>query len=378
MAIKKIDTNKYKITIELGHDIVGNRKRKTENFSGTKQEAIRREAELKSHYYHIGKSVYSNDLTFKELSELFIEKYCKPNISAITILGYEKALSRIIPIIGEKKLSKITPYVLDDLYQKLKIGKTGEELGYHSMRGFYKVINVMFNQAIRWEIMDSNPNLKAKKPKKVVQDKQFYDVEQVKKLLHVLDNEGIKYKTLITLAIDSGARRSELCALRWSDIDFDTRTMSISKSLKVIRGMIDERTTKTKSSNREIVLSKATMRVLQEYKEWQQAYKLVNKEKWIDDDNRVFISKYGGYMHPDTTIHILKKIIRKYNLDSISFHGLRHTSSSLLINSGIDPKTVSERLGHSDSHITMQIYTHAFDKSKEECANKFDEIIKST
>ena len=378
MAIRKIDTYKYKITIELGRDIYGNRKRKTENFSGTRQEAIRRETELKHGYINIGKSTNLNDITFEELSEMFIDKYCKPDISNITILGYEKSLSRINPIIGKKKLSEITPYVLDSLYQKLRIGKKGKKLGYHSMRSFYKVINVMFNKAVQWEIMDSNPNLKVKKPKKDVQVKKFYDMEQVKKLLHALDSENIKYKTLIILAIDSGARRSELCALRWSDINFETRTMNISKSLKVIHGMIDEETTKTESSNREIVLSKATMRLLQEYKEWQQAYKLVNKKKWIDDDNRVFTAKYGGYMHPDTTIHILKKIIGKYNLDPISFHGLRHTSASLLINSGIDPKTVSERLGHSDSHITMQIYTHAFDKSKEECANKFDEIIKST
>lgn len=106
----------------------------------------------------------------------------------------------------------------------------------------------MFNQAIRWEIMDKNPNLKANKPKKEHKEKNFYDVYQVKKLLDVLENESIKYKLLIVLALDSGARRSEICALRWSDIDLDTRMMSITKSLKVVEGVIDEKTTKTESS----------------------------------------------------------------------------------------------------------------------------------
>lgn len=377
MAINKIDINKWKITIELGYDILGNRKRKTEIFNGTKQEAIKREAELKSEFYHIGKTMKINDLTFEELSEIFIEKYCIPNISRVTTFGYKKSLTRINPIIGKIKLNKITPLVLDNMYQQLKIGKNGQELGYHSMYNLYKVVNVMFNQAIRWEIMDKNPNLKANKPKREHKEKRFYDINQVKTLLDVLDNESIKYKTLILLALDSGARRSELCALRWSDINMETRMISITKSLKVVEGIIDEKTTKTESSKREIMLSESTIKQLEDYREWQNAYKLVNKKRWKGTDDRIFTAIDGSYMFPGTCDHILRKIVKKYNLDPICFHELRHTCASLLINSGIDPKTVSKRLGHADVSITMEIYTHSFEASKMACANKFDEIMAS-
>lgn len=375
MAINKIDINKWKITIELGYDILGNRKRKTEVFNGTKQEAIKREAELKSKFYHIGKTMKINDLTFEELSDIFIEKYCIPNISRVTTFGYKKSLARINPIIGKIKLNKITPLILDNMYQQLRIGKAGQELGYHSMYNLYKVINVMFNQAIRWEIMDKNPNLKANKPKREHKEKNFYDINQVKKLLDVLDNESVKYKTLILLALDSGARRSELCALRWSDINMDTQMMSITKSLKVVEGIIDEKTTKTESSKREIMLSESTIKQLEEYREWQNAYKLVNKKRWKGTDDRIFTAIDGSYMFPGTCDHILRKIVKKYNLDPICFHELRHTCASLLINSGIDPKTVSKRLGHADTSITMEIYTHSFEASKIACANKFDEMM---
>lgn len=234
----------------------------------------------------------------------------------------------------------------------------------------------MFNQAIRWEIMDKNPNLKANKPKKEHKEKNFYDVYQVKKLLDVLENESIKYKLLIVLALDSGARRSEICALRWSDIDLDTRMMSITKSLKVVEGVIDEKTTKTESSIRTIKLSETTIEVIKEYKKWQEAYKLVNKQRWIGKDDRVFTALNGESMFPGTCDHILRKIVKKYNLDPICFHELRHTCASLLINSGVDPKTVSKRLGHSDTSITMEIYTHAFEESKNACADRFDEMMK--
>ncbi len=76
-------------------------------------------------------------------------------------------------------------------------------------------------------------------------------------------------------------------------------------------------------------------------------------------------------------IRNIRKIVKKYNLDPICFHELRHTCASLLINSGIDPKTVSKRLGHADVSITIEIYTHSFEASKIACANKFDEIMAS-
>lgn len=377
MAITRISNNKYKITIELGYDILGNRKRKTENFIGTKPEATKREAELKSVFYHIGKAININDLTFEEFSEIFLEKYCKDNISLVTTSGYKKLLKKIIPIIGKYKLSKITPFILDSMYQKLGIGIDGQQLGYHSKYGYYKLINVMMNQAIRWEILDKNPNLKATKPKKEHKEKRFYEIEHVNKLLDVLDNESIKYKTLIVLALDTGARRSEICALRWSDINIDTRIIKIDKSLKVVEGIVDEKTTKTESSKREIMISESTLKVLEEYREWQNAYIKVVGKKWNGTD-RIFTSKDGNYIHPSTCDHILRKIVKKYELDPICFHELRHTCASLLINIGIDPKTVSKRLGHSDSSVTMEIYTHIFESSKKACADKFDEMFKNT
>ena len=373
MSIKRLSNNKYKIIIELGYDILGNRRRKTETFNGSKTEATKREAELKKEFYHIGQTSNINDLTFEEYAQIFVAKYCD-KISIVTKDGYEKALKKILPILGKVKLNKITPLVLDNMYQKLKIGAKGQELGYHSMYGYYKLINVMFNQAIKWEITDKNPNLKANKPKREKTECRYYDLAQVHTVLSSIENENIKYRTLITLAIDSGARRSEICALRWSDIDFNTNTVKITKSLKVIKGIVDEATTKTESSKREIIISNATMNLLKEYKAWQDGYIKYMGKKWKGTD-RVFTSTDGNYMHPSTCDHTLRKLVKKYNLDPICFHELRHTSASILIHKGINPKAVSQRLGHADTSITMEIYSHTFDVTKKESANAFDEVL---
>lgn len=373
MSISRLSNNKFKITIELGYDILGNRKRKIERFSGTKNEAVIREAELKKQYYHIGNVSNISDLTFEEFSQIFMAKYCA-NIGLITKDGYEKSLKRILPIIGKIKLNKITPLILDNLYLKLKIGEKGQELGYHSMYSFYKLINVMFNQAIKWELLDKNPNLKANKPKREKKERNYYDLEQAQKLITCLEKENIKYRALITLALDSGARRSEICALRWTDIDFKTNTIKITKSLKVVKDVVDEATTKTDSSKREIIISNTTMEILKEYKKWQDSI-IAKKGKSWNNENRVFTSKDGNYIYPTTCDHTIKKIVKKYNLAPISFHELRHTSASILIYKGINPKAVSERLGHASTDITMEIYSHVFDVTKKASANIFDEVL---
>lgn len=195
-------------------------------------------------------------------------------------------------------------------------------------------------------------------------------------MLDVLENESIKYKMLIVLALDFDARRSEICVLRYSNIDLDTRMVSITKSLKSVDDVIDEKTTKTESSIRTIKLSESTINLIKEYKKWQEAYKLVNKQSWISKDDKVFTALNRDYMFPCTCDHILRKIVKKYNLEPICFHELRHTCVSLLINSGVDSKNVSKWLGHSDTSITMEIYTHAFEESKNACEDRFDEMMK--
>lgn len=93
------------------------------------------------------------------------------------------------------------------------------------------------------------------------------------------------------------------------------------------------------------------------------------------NSKRVFTTDYGDDMHPDRPYKILKQIIKKYNLKDITFHGLRHTSISLLINSGIQTQIISKRAGHSNISITHNIYSHFFDDEFKDVANKMDTFL---
>lgn len=376
MSYVKLEKNLYLITIEVGEDINGKRKRVRKRFHGTKEEAKQMEIELANKYYHKGKKLNLNDMTFKEYSNIFINNYCKTNVSKITLKDYQQMLNNILPLLGDIKLKKIDTFMLDNLYKKIKVGKKGKELSPKTMSHYYNLLSIMFKQAKKWKFIDSNPNEDATKPKLVKRKRNFYDNDQVLELLSCLTQEDIKTRMVITLALDSGIRRSELCAIRWSDIDFDNRTLYIDNSLKVIDGEVDEEKAKTEYSVRTIDLGINTIELLKEYKKWQDDFIASKGDKWQGTD-RVFTAIDGKHMHPDTTNKILKRVLEKYDLPKLSFHELRHTCASVLNSNGIDPKTISERLGHADASITMNIYTHTFEGNKKASACVFDNLQKS-
>lgn len=235
-------------------------------------------------------------------------------------------LDKINDYIGNWKLKDIDTYTLNELYIKLKNGDKVKKRSNYTILHYYNLINLMFEQAIDFEILDYNPNRKIKRPKKEKKLVQCYDMEQMKTLLNGLDNECLKYQALIRLAIDSGARKSEILALTWQDINFDTGVITINKSIDVIKGEFYEKELKNNSSYRNLVLTPKTIEVLKQYQE-----ELKGDTKNFKDSNKLFLARSGKPMYPTTCGKILQKVASKYNLPRINFYALRHTSASMLI-----------------------------------------------
>ena len=113
---------------------------------------------------------------------------------------------------------------------------------------------------------------------------------------------------------------------------------------------------------------------MKKHKSEQDKQKLLLGNKW-QNSNRVFTTDYGGDLHPDTPSKILEKLIKKYDLKRITFHGLRHTSISLQITTGIQSQIISKRAGHSSVSVTHNIYSHFFDNGFKEVADKMDSFL---
>ncbi len=377
MAVQEIIRNKkYKIDIPIGYN--GKKRiRHTETFYGGKKEAILRENELKIQLKN-NTYVKKNNITMKELIDEWL-KSKKNNIGIKTYKEYERNCTNIIDCIGHIKVKDINVKILEDFYNELKTceGRGKEKKGYSekTIKHHYTLMSEILNCAIKWGYLYNNPNQNVTPIKVHRKEVRCYSPEQVEKLIEVLQKEPIKYQAIIMLALDSGCRRGEITGLTWNDIDFEKSTININKATQYVAGYgTFEKTTKSDTSNRIVYITPTTIQILKRYRAEQNKQRLLLGDKW-QKSQRVFTTDYGEDMHPDRPYKILKHIINKYDLKDITFHGLRHTSISLQISSGIQAQIISKRAGHSNVSITHNIYSHFFDEGFKEVADKMDNFL---
>lgn len=370
MSIKeKVRNKKYEITVAIGYN--GNKRiNHYETFYGGKREAILRENEIKKQVMN-NTFVVKTKITMRELFDEWL-KYSKEIWSPKTYVSNVHWCDVINKVIGHIKLQDVNVKILEDFYKEIRENTSYSD---KTIQHFYTIINTALKRAILWGYITTNPNSFIEKPKVRKKEIEYYTPEEVDELLQVIQNEPLKYQAIIYLAIDSGARRGEIVGLTWDDIDLKNKTIDINKSVQYTKERgIYETKTKTQTSDRKIYISDKTINILKQYQKEQLISKMKLGSKW-ENSKRVFTNNFGGDMHPDTPSQILEKIIKKYNLKRISFHGLRHTSISLQISSGIQAQIISKRAGHSSIATTHSIYSHFFDSEFKDVANKMNNIL---
>jgi len=188
---------------------------------------------------------------------------------------------------------------------------------------------------------------------KVLKDKKRYvllESEQNKIVKYALNNINNK-NVGILLSLFHGVRIGEVCALKWSDFNFNTNVMHINKTLQriYIKGVCKNDSKiiitnpKSKLSNRDIPISKDFIKILKKIKTNKEDYVLTGNDKYIE---------------PRTYRIYFNNILKKLNINHFSFHSLRHTFATNCISLGMDYKTVSEILDHSNVNITFNLYVH--------------------
>jgi integrase len=179
------------------------------------------------------------------------------------------------------------------------------------------------------------------------------------------------YVLFFTLAY-TGLRRSELLGLRWEDVDLQKSTLSVVRSLHQLRGgkyIFSE--PKTKRSRRQIALSPSLAIVLWEHRLKQEhARKLLGKP--LESTDLVFSHPDGRPIRPDSVTRAFPEIAKSVGLRDVRLHDLRHAHATILLQQGVNPKIVQERLGHSSVSTTLDIYSHVLPGLQEAAARQFD------
>lgn len=269
-------------------------------------------------------------------------------IKDYTVNGYEQRFkTNILPALGDMKLSELSTVncqqflvgLLSDGRQRGR-EKHGNELAYYSVKGIERTLSSCLQKAVDEDLIPKNPIFLEETKRSGCYE--FYYLE-----------------------LTTGMRLGEICALEWNDLNLENKTITINKAVQKIKGEIKINTPKTKSSVRTIRLCDECIRLLSELKANQ-----IPKSKYIFPS-----SVTGGIKDTSAVTRRLHRIQDRAGVPRIRFHDLRHSFATLSLEQGMDIKTVSHMLGHTDAGFTMNTYMHVTDSMQENVANTMVNLL---
>ncbi len=295
-----------------------------------------------------------------------------PDRSAYTVHEYTRMINRHIkPVLGDVSLDRLTARHLDAFYGKLR----GRELSAASVRRHHALLHAALEQAIRWEMLLKNPADRATQPRAVSSTISAPTDEQVVSLIAEAERSDPAPAAAIVPASITGARRGELAALRWSDIDPSGRSLRIMRSLTAIKGEWSEGSTKTRQT-RKLTIDDILAAYLAKRRADQEAYAAGTS---LEKDAFVLSPVVNGlvpYM-PDRLTDNFRNLAARAGLRA-HLHQLRHYSASVAIAAGSDVRTVAGRLGRAHASTTLNIYAHVIEARDQQLASLLGRTVLGT
>ena len=308
------------------------------------------------------------------------ERFIK-EAAGLSCSTYRKALK------GEKialnSAEKIAAALNIDINKLFNVEFDSRPLSPKTIREHHTLIHLILHQAECELIIPYNPASKSKPPKAEKTSVNFFEQEEVNKILEAAENIPLKWKTIIHLLLVTGGRRGEVLGLTWDNVDFTFNRIYIDKCVyyEADTGIYTDKP-KTETSIRYIRLPSATMDLIKQYEdEYYLPLKKAYGKEW-HDSGFLFVrdsgEAVGTPMHSDSITGYCDKFSDKYGLKHINPHAFRHTAASLLYFAGMDTISISARLGHSKPSTTQNIYAHVMAEADSRAAECMGDIILSS
>jgi integrase len=282
----------------------------------------------------------------------------------------------IIPVLGAIPVSKLTPNDLDRFYrQLLEVGRSRGPYAPATIKRVHGIIRRALTQGVRWGWITHNPAIDASPPRVPMKELKPPDPEQVVRLFRHAQDADPELATFILLAASSGARRGELLALRWSDIDLERGKMSIERGIVRVDDLLIEQGTKTHQSRR-ISLDAGTVSALKAHHE-RAIQRAALAKSDVASTGFVFSHSADGSTpwHPDSTSRAFRKTCEHVGISGVRLHDLRHYVATRLLSAGVDVRTVAGRLGHRNPSTTLNVYSHFVPETDQDAANALGRIF---
>jgi len=292
-------------------------------------------------------------ITLREWLERWINDYAKPTLRESTVMGYKKNAARICEYIGDKEISRITTPDIQRMYNHLrkngrqnKSEKYGKGLAPATVRGIHMFLHEAMDAAERANLVPRNPTTGTTIPKLEKTEKNVFNDKQLEIFMNAIEKEPVWFD-FFYLELTVGMRLGEITALKWLDFDEENKTLHVQRTVTRSEEGLKVGDTKTSTGNRIVRLPEST-------------YQLLLKRKAEAVTEWIFPSLLDPTNHvkPSSAYHRLKEILEENDLPNLRFHDLRHTFATHALKNGVDPKTLSGILGHTNASFTLDTYTH--------------------
>lgn len=225
-------------------------------------------------------------------------------------------------------------------------------------------------------MVNKNPCTSIKPPKPEKFEMQVWDELDVKTFLDFSKTD--RFYIVYLLALTTGMRKGELLGLKWQDVDFTNKTISVKRAVTRKKGGgFEIGSLKTDHSYRNISLFEHVIKELEEYKHEQRKFKMKNRKTYKDED-LITASSSGSFILPRNLDRSWLSALDESMLKKIRFHDMRHTHATLLLKQGTHPKVVQERLGHYSVTVTLDLYSHVSPTIQRTAAENFGDKIFGT
>jgi integrase len=350
-------------------------------FKGTKKDAAAELVRLMASAAE-GSYIDASKSTLSEFLDRW-ESWAATQVSAKSLERYkELAAHHVRPHLGAARIQKLKTIHFAELYGKLQRPKPdGAGLAPRTVGHAHRLLHRVFGHAVKREVIASNPVAAAEPPRVQPAEIRILEPDEVKRVLGTLKARSQKSDRssepephplyLIALsALSTGMRRGEIAALRWGDIDFDTRKIRVERSFEQTNAGLTLKSPKTKAGRRSISIPPTLVRELRARWARQQEMRLA-----IGLGRAEFARADGSPWPPDSITTAWQKTVVSLRLPKVTLHALRHTHVSQLIAANVDVVTVSRRIGHSSPTVTLSVYAHLFGNTDERAAIAVEEAL---
>jgi integrase len=294
----------------------------------------------------------------------------RDTVRPTTFERYEQIVRlHIRPVLGQLKLKSLTSAHVRGLYrQKLDAG-----LSPRSVQYVHVTLHKALEQAIADGLIPRNATEAVKPPQVRREEMRPLTAEQVRILFDAA--KGDRLEALYVLAVTTGLRQGELLGLKWDDVDLEAGTLRVRRTLTTAKGGPQLTAPKTKGSRRTVKLTQSAVKALRSHLE-RQLDEIDKAGSLWRENGLIFASESGDPMdRRNLTTHRFKPLLKRAGLPQIRFHDLRHTCATLLLTKNVNPKIVSEMLGHASIAITLDTYSHVLPNMQDSAAEAMEDAL---